>query len=150
MHLFPRCQFVVTTHSPQVIGSVAARHVRLLSSDGNGDIEVTEPIASRGRDTNYVLEGIMGTPEQDPQVDDLFARFDRLVDDGAFDDADRVLDELDGLIEGKSSRVSLRRAKCRRLRGGRRDERVCEGGRTGSAAGLEDGPTGHLHRTPAH
>ena len=117
MHLFPRCQFVVTTHSPQVISSVAARHVRLLSSDGNGDIDVAEPIASKGRDTNYVLEGIMDTPEQDPQVDDLFAKFDRLVDDGAFDDADQVLDELDDLVEGKSSRVSLRRAKCRRLRG---------------------------------
>ena len=116
MDQFPRCQFVVSTHSPQVIGSVAARHVRLLSSNGNGHIDVTEPIASKGRDTNYVLEGILDTPEQDPRVDDLFAKFDELVDKGAFKEADRVLDELDDLIEGKSSRVSLRRAKCRRLR----------------------------------
>ena len=116
MDLFPRCQFIVTTHSPQVIGSVAARHVRLLSSDENGAIDVTEPIASKGRDTNYVLEGIMDTPEQDPRVDDLFAKFDQLVDDGAFDEADQVLDVLDDLVEGKSSRVSLRRAKCKRLR----------------------------------
>ena len=116
MDLFPQCQFVVSTHSPQVIGSVAARHVRLLSSNGNGHIDVTEPIASKGRDTNYVLEGILDTPEQDPRVDDLFAKLDELVDKGAFKEADRVLDELDDLIEGKSSRVSLRRAKCRRLR----------------------------------
>ena len=114
--LFPRCQFVVSTHSPQVIGSVAARHVRLLSSDRNGHIDVTQPIASKGRDSNYVLEGVMETPEQDPEVADLFAKFDRLVDDGAYDEADRVLDTLDELIEGKSSRVALRRAKCRRLR----------------------------------
>ena len=117
MDQFPRCQFVVSTHSPQVIGSVAARHVRLLSSKGNGHIDVTEPIASKGRDTNYVLEGILDTPEQDPRVDDLFAKFDQLVDNGAFKKADRVLDELDDLIEGKSSRVSVRRAKCRRMRG---------------------------------
>ena len=116
MDLFPRCQFVVTTHSPQVIGSVAARHVHLLSSDSMGSIDVTEPVASKGRDTNYVLAGIMDTPEQDPLVDDLFEEFDRLVDAGALDDADKVLDELDDLVEGKSSRVSLRRAKCRRLR----------------------------------
>ena len=116
MDLFPRCQFIVTTHSPQVIGSVAARHVRLLSSDENGDIDVSEPIASKGRDTNYVLEGIMDTPEQDPRVDDLFAKFDQLIDDGAFDEADQVLDTLDNLVEGRSSRVSNRRAKCRRLR----------------------------------
>ena len=116
MDLFPRCQFVVTTHSPQVIGSVAAQHVRLLSSDEKGDIDVTEPIASKGRDTNYVLAGIMETPEQDPEVDDLFDKFDRLIDDGEFDEADRVLDALDALVEGKPSRVSLRRAKSRRLR----------------------------------
>ena len=116
MALFPRCQFVVSTHSPQVIGSVAARHVRLLSSDRSGHIDVTQPIASKGRDANYVLEGVMETPEQDPEVDDLFAKFDQLVDHRAFDEADRVLDALDELIEGKSSRVALRRAKCRRLR----------------------------------
>lgn len=114
--LFPRCQFIASTHSPQVIGSVAARHVRLLASDGNGHIDATAPIASKGRDSNYVLEGILDTPEQDPGVDELFTKFDHLVDAGAFDEADRVLDELDHLVEGKSSRVAVRRAKCRRLR----------------------------------
>ena len=116
MGLFPMCQFVVSTHSPQVIGSVAAQHVRLLSSDRSGHIHVTEPIASKGRDSNYVLEGVMDTPEQDPGVDVLFARFDQLIDEGAFDEADQVLDTLDDLVEGKSARVALRRAKCRRLR----------------------------------
>ena len=113
---FPRCQFVVSTHSPQVIGSVAARHVRLLSSDGSGRVAATTPIASKGRDSNYVLEGIMGTTEQDPRVADLFAEFDQLLDAGALDDADRVLDALDDLIEGSSARVAVRRAKCRRRR----------------------------------
>ena len=116
MKLFPRCQFVVSTHSPQVIGSVAARHIRLLASVGSGHIEAVKPIASRGRDSNYVLAGIMDTPEQDRGVENLFAKFDQLVDEGAFEEADRVLDALDNLVEGKSSRVAVRRAKCRRLR----------------------------------
>ena len=116
LELFPRCQFVVSTHSPQVIGSVAAQHVRLLSPEPNGHIHVTEPIASMGRDTNYVLAGVMDTPEQDPRVDTLFAKFDQLIDERAFDEADQVLGTLDDLIEGKSARVALRRAKCARLR----------------------------------
>ena len=117
MDLFPCCQFVVSTHSPQVIGSVAAKHVRLLVPDKkNGHINVAETIASKGRDSNYVLEGILDTPEQDPKVDVLFGKFDALIDAGAFEEADRVLDELDCLVEGKSSRVAGRRAKCRRLR----------------------------------
>ena len=116
MSSFPRCQFVVSTHSPQVIGSVAARHVRLLSSDGTGRVDASQPIASKGRDSNYVLEGIMDTPEQDSRVDELFAEADQLLDARTFDKADLVLDELDKLIEGKSSKVAVRRAKCRRLR----------------------------------
>ena len=115
MDLFPRCQFVVSTHSPQVIGSVSARHVRLLESDLNGHINVTTPIAAKGRDTNYVLEGILDTPEQDPEVDRLFEKFDLLIDARAFEEADRILDELDGLIEGGSPKVAVRRAKSRRL-----------------------------------
>ena len=113
---FPRCQFVASTHSPQVIGSVAARHVRLLAADGNGRVIATTPIASKGRDSNYVLEGIMGTTEQDPRVAELFAEVDQLLDARALDDADRVLDALDQLIEGSSARVAVRRAKCRRQR----------------------------------
>ena len=58
----------------------------------------------------------MDTPEQDPHVDGLFAKFDQLIDAGAFDEADQILDTLDNLVEGKSARVALRRAKCRRLR----------------------------------
>lgn len=116
MDQFPRCQFVVSTHSPQVIGSVASRHVRLLSTDSNGRVASRTPIASKGRDSNYVLEGIMDTTEQDPRVANLFADFDRLFDAGALDDADHVLDALDSLIEGSSTRVAVRRAKCRRRR----------------------------------
>ena len=116
MDLFPCCQFVVSTHSPQVIGSVSARNVRLLESDDDGNITVTSPIASKGRDSNYVLEGIMNTPEQDSNVDELFDRFDRLVDSGKYEEANSILDKLDELIEGNSSRVSVRRAKCGRLR----------------------------------
>ena len=36
MDTFPACQFVVTTHSPQVIGGVEAHHVRLLEPAENG------------------------------------------------------------------------------------------------------------------
>ena len=116
MDQFPRCQFVVTTHSPQVIGSVAARHVRLLSPDGDGHVDANMPIASKGRDSNYVLKGIMETPEQDTEVDVLLKNFDRLVDAGKLAEADAVLDVLDDRIEGKSSRVAVRRAKIGRLR----------------------------------
>ena len=116
METFPACQFVVSTHSPQVIGGVEARHVRLLTPAENGIRKVTQPLASKGRDSNYVLKGILDTPERDDDVSHLFAEFDRLVDAGELGEAERVLDMLDEAVEGQSSGVAVRQAKWNRLR----------------------------------
>ena len=116
METFPACQFVVSTHSPQVIGGVEAHHVRLLTPAENGVRKVSQPIASKGRDSNYVLKGILDTPERDDEVSHLFAEFDRLVDAGELEDAERVLGMLDEAVEGQSSGVAIRQAKWNRLR----------------------------------
>ena len=116
MDTFPACQFVVTTHSPQVIGGVEAHHVRLLEPAENGVRIVSQPIATKGRDSNYVLEGVLDTPERDDEVSKLFDEFDRLIDARELEDAGQVLDKLDNAVEGGSSRVAVRRAKWNRLR----------------------------------
>ena len=116
MATFPACQFVVTTHSPQVIGGMEAHHVRLLEPAENGVQTAFQPIATKGRDSNYVLRGILDTPERDDEVSKLFDEFDHLIDAGEFDDAGQVLDKLDNAVEGESSRVAVRRAKWNRLR----------------------------------
>ena len=113
---FPACQFVVSTHSPQVIGGVEARHVRLLTPAENGVRKVSQPIASKGRDSNYILKGILDTPERDDDVSHLFAEFDRLADEGELEEAERVLGKLDEAVEGQSSGVAIRQAKWNRLR----------------------------------
>ena len=116
MDTFPACQFVVTTHSPQVIGGVEAHHVRLLEPAENGVRTVSQPIATKGRDSNYVLEGVLDTPERDDEVSKLFDEFDRLIDARELEDAGQVLDKLDNAVEGGSSRVAVLRAKWNRLR----------------------------------
>ena len=116
MDTFPACQFIVSTHSPQVIGGVEAHHVRLLESAENGVRTVSQPIATKGRDSNYVLEGILDTPERDDDVSKLFDEFDRLIDARELEDAGQVLDKLDNAVEGGSSRVAVLRAKWNRLR----------------------------------
>ena len=116
MKTFPACQFVVSTHSPQVIAGVEARHVRLLTPGEKGVRKVSQPIASKGHDSNYVLKGILDTPERDDEVSQLFGEFDRLADAGEFEEAQRVLDDLDQAVEGQSSVVAIRQAKLNRLR----------------------------------
>ena len=116
MEVFRNCQFIVSTHSPQVIAGVEARHVRLLTPGGNGVRKVSRPIASRGRDSNYVLEGILDVPARDDDVSRLFDRFDQLIDAGEMEEAERVLSELGQAVEGQSSGVAIRQAKWNRLR----------------------------------
>ena len=116
MKTFPTCQFVVTTHSPQVIAGVEARHVRLLEPGENGVRKISQPIASKGHDSNYVLKGILDTPERDDEVSQLLAEFDQLADDGDFDQAERVLHDLEDAVEGQSSALAIRQAKLNRLR----------------------------------
>ena len=116
MDTFPACQFVVTTHSPQVIGGVEAHHVRLLEPAENGVRTVSQPIATKGRDSNYVLEGVLDTPERDNEASKLLDEFDRLIDARQLEDAGQVLDKLDSAVEGGSPRVAVRRAKWNRLR----------------------------------
>ena len=116
MEAFPSCQFIVSTHSPQVIAGVEARHVRILTPGENGIRKVLPATAAKGRDSNYVLEGILDVPARDDDVRRLFDEFDRLIDAGEFEEARHVLDELDRSIEGHSSGVAIRQAKWNRLR----------------------------------
>ena len=147
MKLFPRCQFVVSTHSPQVIGSVAARHIRLLASVGSGHIEAVKPIASRGRDSNYVLAGIMDTPEQD--------RGTKICSRSSISWSMKV--PLRKLIASSTLWTTLSKAS---LPGslfagqnagacdGHRNEGIGEGRRAGGATRLEGWPADRLYRTP--
>ena len=116
METFPACQFVVSTHSPQVLAGVEARHIRLLEPGENGVRRVSQPLASRGHDSNYVLKGILDTPERDDEVSQLLVEFDRMADDRDFKQAQRVLDDLEQAVEGQSSAVAIRQAKLNRLR----------------------------------
>ena len=52
---FPRIQFIVTTHSPQVLTTVRKEHIRLLAADGTASIPVD---GTYGAESSRVLEEI--------------------------------------------------------------------------------------------
>ena len=114
--IFPVCQFIVSTHSPQVIGGVQANNVRLLTQDEDGVVNAKVPSATKGRDSNYILEALLDATERDVEINELLLSFDERLDEKRFDDAEKLLDELDRLIEGSSSRIAAKRAKLNRRR----------------------------------
>lgn len=86
---FPNCQFIATTHSPQVIGEVAHENIQMIDGD-----DVYTPDHSFGVDSSRVLEEIMSTSPRNIGVDDEIARIAKLVGDGKRDAAMAAIAKL--------------------------------------------------------
>ncbi len=92
---FPNCQFIITTHSPQVISGV--KYVTLLDVTPEGI--TAEQIPSYGKDSNRVLETIMGTSSRPQKIMEDLQQLFELIDRGNLDDArqlrDRIAEEME-------------------------------------------------------
>jgi predicted ATP-binding protein involved in virulence len=83
MRTFPKVQFIVTTHSPQVLSTVKRENIRLLSL-----AQGTEPLAmSYGEPSGNVLQSVMLVDPQPPVPEkrDL-QTLTALVDQGHYED----------------------------------------------------------------
>ena len=69
---FPRCQFIATTHSPQVVGELAHDRIQIMM-----DGQVYSPTHSFGVDSSRVLEEIMDAPPRNEEVHELLAQVSR-------------------------------------------------------------------------
>ncbi|WP_145247443.1 AAA family ATPase [Pseudomonas oryzihabitans] len=83
---FKACQFVVTTHSPLVLGEVPTRCVRFLEFV-DGKVHVTVPTEAYGMDANRILQELMGAPARNKQVDGELKILFELIDQERFDEA---------------------------------------------------------------
>lgn len=92
--IFKACQFVVTTHSPLVLGEVPARCVRFLEFV-NGRVGVTVPTEAYGMDANRILQEFMGAPVRNRQVDGELKTLFELIDQERFDEARSVIAALE-------------------------------------------------------
>lgn len=89
MAAFPEVQFVVASHSPQVLGELLPEQIILLRGEETG-----HPQVSYGLDASAVLEIIVGVPSRDPEVQgQLDALFDTL-ERGRLEEAEGKLEEL--------------------------------------------------------
>ena len=101
---FPKCQFVTTTHSPQIISEVQPENLLLLRQEG--DRIVPERCGQAyGLDANYVLEHIMGTaPRAAPATQAIHAVEDAL-EGGDLASARERLETLRTLLHGDDAVV---------------------------------------------
>ncbi|MEY4531173.1 MAG: hypothetical protein RLZZ156_1894 [Deinococcota bacterium] len=67
---FPNCQFIVTTHSPQIIGEAEPDWVRFLERE-EGKIICWTPSQTFGKDTNSILDLMQSTSRTEWMVSKL-------------------------------------------------------------------------------
>jgi predicted ATP-binding protein involved in virulence len=84
--VFQNCQFVVTTHSPLVVGEVEARCVRFLEFQDDKVVAIT-PTEAYGMDANRVLQELMGAPVRNKQMETELRALFELIDAEDFSQA---------------------------------------------------------------
>lgn len=83
---FPQVQFIVASHSPQVLGELQPQQIILLGQDG-----IDHPPVSYGLDASRVLEQIMEASQRPTEVEDVLQA---LLESLARNELDRARDHL--------------------------------------------------------
>ncbi|MFC1836584.1 AAA family ATPase [Thermodesulfobacteriota bacterium] len=94
---FPNLQFIVATHSPQVLSSAENATVLLLSPGEDG-ITARKLAGFFGRDTNWILEVLMEVDERPTEIKEKIEAFLSLIDDGRLDEGRAAMEDLAGQI----------------------------------------------------
>lgn len=116
--IFPKVQFIVSTHAPAVIHSVKSENLIVLK-----DYQVLRVNSQvYGKDIKAVLNEIMGVTERPPEVSRLFDEFYMQLAKKDFDLAEGILNQIDELRDYHDQEVVGCRVKLKleRMRGGQR------------------------------
>lgn len=111
---FPNCQFIATTHSPQIIGEVSPNSLNFVVRE-NGHVHVYSGTQGYGLDTSWILENLMGTPSRNPEVQKQINKIEDELEEGNLDPARLELEKLRTMIHGEDSEVARLEASINNL-----------------------------------
>ena len=75
MEVFPRIQFIITTHSPQVVSSISRESLRILTGNGVAPFD----LPTQGVEVSEILRGVFGT-NPTPQNLEIVNKLNRLIE----------------------------------------------------------------------
>jgi predicted ATP-binding protein involved in virulence len=98
---FPNIQFIVTTHSPQVLSAVDKENIIILE-----DFQVVkETPHTKGRDANSILFEIQGVEKRPLEYKNKINELYRLLDNSNIKEAKEMLDELTQIFGENDSEI---------------------------------------------
>lgn len=112
MQTFRNTQFIITTHSPQVLSTVKRENIRVIGPDASGKIIAAPPLAmTYGEPSGDVLQSVMMVDPQPPvrEKADL-QRLTEWVDQGSYDSV-----EAKQLMQGLIAALGAQHPQLQRL-----------------------------------
>ena len=107
MEVFPKVQFIVSTHAPEVINSVKQESIVVLSHN-----KVMPAMnETYGKDANTILREVMEVSERPDDIKQLFDQLYSLLDAEAWQQAEHVIEKLEEEIGSNDPEVNACRVR---------------------------------------
>ena len=94
---FPNCQFLLSTHSPQILGHLDRESIWILQRTPSG-VGAERPDDAYGQTTNRILEDIMDVPDRPPEIKDGLTKLFLAIEQGKIAKARKLLGRMQGRI----------------------------------------------------
>ena len=113
---FPNIQFIVTTHSPQILGELDDTFNIFYMLREDNKVQLQQYKSFIGWDANVILEEVMKTSSVNVDIKRLVEEMYENISDKDYDQAEKIADKLDeisnGYVEGVAkARVLISRGK---------------------------------------
>jgi len=103
--IFPNCQFIATTHSPQIIGEVHPNGLTLLKKEDDQVLAIQEGRQAFGLDSSWILKHLMDAEPRNLTVQDQINSIEDSLEEGDLELARNQLDTLKCMIYGSDGEV---------------------------------------------
>lgn len=106
---FPNIQFIITTHSPQILGELDDGYNLFYLVRESGKVTLQQYESFIGWDSNVILEEVMKTPSVNMEVKHRVEQMYEHIADKNYDQAEKIADELDEISNGYAEGVAKAR-----------------------------------------
>lgn len=103
---FPNIQFIITTHSPQILGEVDETYKIYTMKKQGGEVYAQECRALYGWDSNSILEEMLETDSTTRYVKEITNLMYNALENQDFNRAEKYADEIDVLTHGRNDSVA--------------------------------------------
>jgi len=97
-------QFIVTTHSPYIIGSVPNKNINFLIKEDNKIISINN-ILAYGRDINWILKEMGLENTREPKIFEKIVTCKDFLEEDNYDDAEKCIDDIESIIGNNDREV---------------------------------------------